>query len=174
MRKIIPYCTPGIDFPVPGRDLTLQDLEVFVGLVVHPFWAFLMMLQLKLCENRNVRLSHVNKSIIVKASTKPIIRHEIDQYSRSPHMVKAINGHEWLAEKTINWWMNRLVQIRGRLVFICLMNDEQIRNVTYTFRGVGVPSSHSCTWYLTALTLFNGCEGLNCVSSWGFFGLFSV
>ena len=52
--------------------------------------------------------------------------------------------------------------------------DVLMRNVTYIFRGVGVPSSHLYTLHLTVMTLFNGFEGVNCASSWGFFGLFSV
>ena len=65
IRKLIPYCTPGTDFPVPDRKWTLKDFNLFVGLVVHPIWAFLMMLQLKLCENGNLRVPHNNKQIIV-------------------------------------------------------------------------------------------------------------
>ena len=174
IRKLIPFREPGNDFPIPDEGWTLEDFEEFMGLVVHPFWAFLMMLQLKSCDNRNIRLTHKNKPIIVKTSTKPVYRHDIERHLRIREVGEAINVYEWLSQKTVDWWMNILLTMRGRLVFICLMSDEPLRNVTYSFRGVGVLSSHSYPWYLRAMTLFNGFKGVDCVSSWGFFGLFTV
>ena len=81
-----------------------------MGLVVHPFWASLIMLQLKSCENRNVRLTHENKPIMVKTSTKPVQRHDIERYLRIHEVDKAFNGYQGCRKK--------LLTMRGRLVFI--------------------------------------------------------
>ena len=102
IRKLIPFCEPGKDFPIPDDEWTVKDFEAFMGLVVHPFWALLMMLQLKLCENRNVRLTHINKSIVVKTYTKQVRRDDIERYLRIREVGEAINVYEWLSEKTVN------------------------------------------------------------------------
>lgn len=60
------------------------------------------MLQLKLCENRIVCSTQKNKPIIVKALTKLIHRHDNEQYLRVHEVDSAINGHEWLSEKTVD------------------------------------------------------------------------
>ena len=102
----MPFHVPGNDFPIPGVDWKTEVFEDLMGLVIGSFWALLIMFQLKLCGKRNMRSSHSNKPIIVKASTKPDHRDAIAQYLTIPEVRQAIERYRWLSDKTMEWWVN--------------------------------------------------------------------
>ena len=159
----VPAVIPNVDYAQPSEEWSQTKWNDEVrSLVIRPWWAILMMHQVKLVEQRTKACCWTGKPCMIKASKPTVTIDEIQGFLDTKGVRETLMKIRLFKDKLYDyhWWVDMCNFYKDKFLFLAVFSNQPDKNINYSWKGVGAGGKWNKMWYIKKLTKLKGNRGM--------------